>query len=990
MPTLAQTVEGFSFTSIAAVGGQFRAAGLGADDVAPALSAAQGLSATRGLRLAKGLMATAETRERFADETDRIIDWARQGDVAAQRTAAQAFRQQAGRGGELLFIHKIAELPRADARSLMRAHLDSGGDLGAALTWLQIAGAQLRRNPKRHGTAGFLDDVGDFFGDVVDTVVDGVTSIGDAVAEGVMGVVDAIIDAGRSIAEMAAAVVSWSVEKVGDLVEALIEAGETVASIMAGALAAGLEALTKFARAMIDAGRTLADLAQWAITQAAGVLRDVFDAVVDTIADIRDLLVWVAGQAVQTVRQVVSALIQIGQSVARVLSAALGAALEVLTATVQALIAIGRSVGELIVAVITQPASALQSLMRSLRQIGQSVGALLNSVRNAAANVLESVVAAMLAIGETVVDLMSWAASQVAQTARRVLDAMLRTGLRLLDVFVSIARAGISIIRKTVQAAFDLGRTFAGLVVELFDLATDVLAQVISAAIALGRSVAEFVGAVLRFTYENAIKLCKAAMDAGIAVAELLGSVASDGYFALRKIVNGILDAAGPLGDVLQWALDTAEDVVSEVWHETLLAIRYAQDKIRGALDWALAKSREALTAVLFAWESIGEALSDAYRHLGGLARRLGNKVWDFLGWATFVLENSVDYLLGFLETDFLDGVSLVVEAMLRAGHAVASLMVSIADESAQLVLEVVRGLLRAGAILGDLLVETLRHPDQFLDNVTAAVLALGNTVGDTFRAIEARGEAMIAALTLALQRLGQSAELILRGAGEIAGGLLGTVVATLLTTLPSFRPLLPVERADAELVFGSTIDLDRVFISAEGPGNDLLFWVQDTLNNNPDSRAFVGINLINFDLDDGIEIDDAGNISLERWTFIHEMTHVWQGVTMGPVYMAHAIGLMPQGDAAYNYGYANGNPVTLVSDHKTSPTVLTFPDGAGSLVGDGAEAVLAASAGDITAFNVEQQGQIVMHWFARSQLSVPPLPTTDWDPYIDTVRNAA
>jgi phage-related protein len=990
MPSLTQTVEGFSFTSISAVGAQFRDSGLGQADIAPALGAAHALSPTRGLRLAKGLLATANTREQLLEDGDHIIEWARGGDAVAKRSAAQAFRQQAGRGGELIFVHKIASLPRADARAFMREHLDSGGDLGIVLDWLQMAGAELRRHPKRHDTAGFLGDVVDFVGDAFSTVGDAIVSVGEAVAEGVKGVVDAIVEAGRTIAEMAGAVLSWTVEKVADLVESLIEAGETVGSILAGALEAGLDALRKFTRAMIEAGRTLAELAAWALSQAAGVLADVFDAVVSTLADIRDLVVWAATQTAAAVRNVIEALIDIGQSVSRVLTAMLSAAADVLAAAVQALIEIGSTVGELLIAVITQPAGAMRSLMQALRQIGRSLVSLLDAARDAAASVLEAVVDAALAIGETVLDLMAWAATQVAEAARRVLDTMLRAGLRLIDVFASLAQATVSVMRKAVQAAFDLGRTFAGLVAELYDLATDVLADVIRAAIALGRTVVEFIGAVLEFTYAGAVKLMRAAMDAGIAVAELLGNVVAAGYFALRKIVNGILDAAGPLGDVLQWALDAAEDMVSEVWHDTLLAIRYAQEKITGALDWAVEKGREALGALLFAWESIGERLSDAYRHLAALARRVGDRVWDFLGWATFVLENSVDYLLNFLENDFIEGIAKVAEGLLRAGHALADLMVSIADESAQLVLEVVRGALRAGAVIGDLLIETLRQPDAFLDHVAAAIEALGNTIGDMFRAVQARGAAMIDALTLSLRRLGRSAQLILQGAAEIGGGLLGAVIAVLLSTLPSFRPLVAVERADAALVFGDTIDLDRVFISAEGPGNDVLFWVQDTLTGNPDSRAFVGLNLINFDIDDGIEIDDAGTIGLERWTFIHEMTHVWQGVTEGPVYIAHAIGLMPQGNAAYNYGYADGANVTLISDHKTPATQLVFANADGTLLGAGAETALQNGGGDITAFNVEQQGQIVMHWFARAHLSVPPMPTADWDPYIDAVRNAA
>ena len=1000
MPSVTQAVETFSFTSIASVGAQFRAAGLGADDISPALATAQAASTSKALRLAKGMLATMGTANQAMDESDRIIAWARAGDAQAKRTAAQAFRQQGGRGGELLLVHKIAGLPRADARAFMREHLDSGGDLGIVLDWLQMAGAQLRRNPKRHDMAGFLDFAGDVVSAVGDAIVsagdaigDAASSVADFVSEGVSGIVDAILDAGKTIAEMAGAVLSWTVSQVADLVESLIEAGKSVAEIMAGALAAGLEALRKFARAMIDAGRTLAELGAWALTQAARVLVDVFNATVATLSDIAETLRWAANLVGSTVRRVVQALIDAGHTVARLLGSVLAAAADVLLATVRALLEIGQSVGQLLVAVVTRPGSALDALLRALRQIGQSVAQLLTAAVNAAVDVLEATIRALVSLGETAIDLVSWAASQVASAMRRVLDILLRTGLRLIDLMVSVAGAAASVLRKTVQALFELGRTFAGLLVELAGLAADVLAQVIEAAIALGRTVVEFVQGVLTFTYNASVRLVRAAMDAGIAIADLLGAVASDGYFALRRIVFGILEAAGPLGDVLQWAIETAEDFTSDVWHDVLSAVRFVNGKITDALNWAMGVSREALAGVLAGWESIGERLSDAYRHLGSLALRLGDVVWEFLGWATFVLENQVDYLLAYLELDFIEGVGKVAEGLLRAGHALADLVVTIADESAQLVLEVVRGILRVGGLMGDLLVATLREPDQFRDHVIAALRALNTTIGDIYREIEARGEAIIAGVTLALNRLGEAAADILEGAVEIGGGLLGRVIASLLTLLPSFRPLVAVERADAQLVFGDTIDLDRVFISSEGLDNEILFGAQQALSGSEDSRAFVAMNLINFDVAGGVQIDDAGTIGLERHTFIHEMTHVWQGVTEGPVYIAHAIGLMPQGDAGYNYGYAeqaDSSDITLIINHQTPPVQLTYQDADGPLVGAGGEAALTNANGDILAFNVEQQGQIVMHWFARAHLAVPPLPTTEWDPYIAAVRNAA
>jgi hypothetical protein len=67
--------------------------------------------------------------------------------------------------------------------------------------------------------------------------------------------------------------------------------------------------------------------------------------------------------------------------------------------------------------------------------------------------------------------------------------------------------------------------------------------------------------------------------------------------------------------------------------------------------------------------------------------------------------------------------------------------------------------------------------------------------------------------------------------------------------------------------------------------------------------------------------------------------------------------------------------------------------------MGEGGDAVLNAAAGNFEAFNREQQGQIMMHWFVRSQLEIRDaantLVTSDstaWNPahFFDLFRYVA
>jgi len=94
--------------------------------------------------------------------------------------------------------------------------------------------------------------------------------------------------------------------------------------------------------------------------------------------------------------------------------------------------------------------------------------------------------------------------------------------------------------------------------------------------------------------------------------------------------------------------------------------------------------------------------------------------------------------------------------------------------------------------------------------------------------------------------------------------------------------------------------------------------------------------------------------------TLIHEMTHVWQGIQVGPLYMVQALEAQSTPES-YNYGYTDAT------------------------TGAGAEDKLNAANGDFSQFNREQQAQIVMHYYVRKFVS--SLDFTAWQPYADLVH---
>jgi hypothetical protein len=139
----------------------------------------------------------------------------------------------------------------------------------------------------------------------------------------------------------------------------------------------------------------------------------------------------------------------------------------------------------------------------------------------------------------------------------------------------------------------------------------------------------------------------------------------------------------------------------------------------------------------------------------------------------------------------------------------------------------------------------------------------------------------------------------------------------------------------------------------------------------------------------------DESDGTWDRATLIHELTHVWQHREIGGIYMANAILAQAVG-AGYNYGYsasASDPSLNVESDYDGNTMETTRH---GSDIGLNGETALNDAGGDFNVFNEEQQGQILMHWFVRTQLEVTDtvgvvqnFDATAWDPYQQFVFNS-
>jgi hypothetical protein len=486
----------------------------------------------------------------------------------------------------------------------------------------------------------------------------------------------------------------------------------------------------------------------------------------------------------------------------------------------------------------------------------------------------------------------------------------------------------------------------------------------------LGKTIVEFTKQMVEFTYRTAARLIDAALQVGAKVVDILESVVTSTYFVFRKIINAVLQALGPVGDILGWLLDRGEALASALWREAVLAIRFVKKSVVEVLDWALAQSQQMFDRMVQLCEEVGAAVTEVIDWAiarGDQAMEILGGLWDRVG-------NSVLYALNYLKDDFIPGIAKFIKGALAAGFELAKLVAWTVGKVFEVTLEVVRGVLEAGGTLAQLVVEVVQHPDQAIQDIVKAARQLGQTLDQVVDAFKQAGDEFADQFVHAMVAIGEDIKNMLLAVLEVVVGWLDTVVFELMNLLNGFRKLTAAELADVQPVFGTSVDFDHAYIATDSPTNRIIFGIQDFFTGNSKSRAFTTGNLINFDVGDG---------SIERFTLVHEMTHVWQNQNVGPIYLAHAIAdhIRMGDDPSYNYGYkddAHSSQITLLNA-KYDGSSEAVRDGAET--GEGGRTVVDNAAPDtFMDFGPEQQGQILMHYFVRKVLLGKPQP--DYAPW--------
>jgi hypothetical protein len=391
----------------------------------------------------------------------------------------------------------------------------------------------------------------------------------------------------------------------------------------------------------------------------------------------------------------------------------------------------------------------------------------------------------------------------------------------------------------------------------------------------------------------------------------------------------------------MDWLVKQVEDVSLLAMRELVTGLSAAGQAVNQILNWAKAAGDAVMRQVIGLLDAAGSAVSTMI----DWAKQAGAAALSLVGEVLIRARHTVDDVLLWVEKDAIPTVAAVVKGMISAGATLADLMAWAATRTVEAMQAVAGELLAAGNTMAALVADTLTHPGDALANRVKAFDALGKTLKDVVNsAIVQPTEDAARQVFAVLKALGKIALDVLKAAAELGGTALALALTMVLEWFPgSYRALTGSEQGEAQKVFGGAIPLAEVRVAAMSPPVDLIEWVNG-------QRPFTTMFLINF----------ASWADVKIETLMHEMTHVWQGIQTGPLYMVQAIEAQ-MSSQGYNYGYTD------------------------AATGEGAQDALNAAAGDFSKFNREQQAQIIMHYYVRK--FEKSLDFTAWQPYANLVH---
>jgi phage-related protein len=432
----------------------------------------------------------------------------------------------------------------------------------------------------------------------------------------------------------------------------------------------------------------------------------------------------------------------------------------------------------------------------------------------------------------------------------------------------------------------------AGSVVDAVVGAINTVADAVAAA---GKDLAEAVSKVASWTQSKVSDFVESVLRAGKSVASLLNEAAKKGTSAIRKFIQGVIEAGKRGLEVLNWAVNKAESVL----RTALSKLEQLLGSFTSVLFEVARMAASKLFAVVRALIRNGKRVIDFVNRLSRLAysvaknimrevRRVGRSVREIMNAivsktryvirivvdALRSLGNSIQAMLKEVINTSITRLRNIFGAIKDLGISLLSALNDVAKFVGSQLVKLMRALRGIWTNLKELLEAIARKSISVIKNLLTALLGAGLHLRTVLRNIISNVRAAFQeGLVKGLIEIGKSALTLMKEAVKISASAAAVLFGVILEVFGSHRGLTIAERAEAQKVFGNSIDLDRVKITNASLAADLVMW----MNGN---RPFVTMYVINY----------KSGKSLTMKSLIHELTHIWQAEQSGGVYMIEAL----------------------------------------------------------------------------------------------------
>ncbi|HWZ42313.1 MAG TPA: hypothetical protein VNW97_02505 [Candidatus Saccharimonadales bacterium] len=335
----------------------------------------------------------------------------------------------------------------------------------------------------------------------------------------------------------------------------------------------------------------------------------------------------------------------------------------------------------------------------------------------------------------------------------------------------------------------------------------------------------------------------------------------------------------GTAGSVVKWVGNQFKKVAGKVVDAVSGMVHTVSDAIKAAgkslahvveqvVSWTADRVRDVVRALVAAGKTVAGLLAEAVKH--GLA------ALDKFVHALLAAGRSILSVLDWAANQALNVVKTAVNAMLAAGLKVAAVLTEAVKLAAKALQQVVQALYQLGKKAGEILSSVASTAVSIIHTVLQGLFQIGVQLADAVVAIcQNVLEGFRKGFFQGLIALGKTPLEIVKAAAKGAGAVVGLALAVIMEVFGGHRPLNDAEIKEARKIFGWSIPLERVKLAVASVPADLVNWING-------NRAFTTMYVINF--------ASWFDIDKNMHSLIHELTHVWQATTSGPVYMVEAL----------------------------------------------------------------------------------------------------